>query len=125
MEGSTSRDHVVGIPVNSRAYGIVEPDFPVSRAYGIEEPEFSTEEATPDHGSFVGSFQANHGEGLAPCSAVLCSSDCSSNTWRGRACVDQVISPLTDANRATADRPTSSHGRKGDKIVQGIKEHGN
>jgi hypothetical protein len=75
MEGSTSRDHVVGIPVNSRAYGIEEPEFPVSRAYGIEEPEFSTEEATPDHGSFVGSFQANHGEGLAP---ALCSSDCSS-----------------------------------------------
>jgi hypothetical protein len=66
MEGSTSKDHVIGIPVSSRAYGIEEPEFPVSRAYGIEEPEFSTEETTPDHSSFVGSFQANHGEELIP-----------------------------------------------------------
>ncbi|KAK3154715.1 hypothetical protein QOZ80_2BG0194250 [Eleusine coracana subsp. coracana] len=115
MEGSTSRDHVIGIPVSSRAYGIEEPEFPVNRAYGIEEPElpvnraygieepefpvnraygieepeFPTEETTPDHGSFVGSFQASH-----------------------------------DASRPTADRPTSNHGRnKGDKIAQGIKEH--
>uniref|UniRef100_A0A0A9GRV1 GRAM domain-containing protein n=1 Tax=Arundo donax TaxID=35708 RepID=A0A0A9GRV1_ARUDO len=75
MEGSTSQDHVIGIPVSSRAYGIEEPDFPA-------------EETTPDHGSFVGSFQANH-----------------------------------DENSSTADRPTSQHGRKGDKIAKGIKEH--
>ncbi|KAL6633908.1 hypothetical protein ACP70R_026579 [Stipagrostis hirtigluma subsp. patula] len=78
MEGSTSQEHVIGIPVSSRAYAIEEPDFPA-------------EEATPDHGSFVGSFQSNH-----------------------------------DANSSTpaADRPTpSKHGRKGDKIAQGIKEH--
>uniref|UniRef100_A0A0A9D8V2 GRAM domain-containing protein n=1 Tax=Arundo donax TaxID=35708 RepID=A0A0A9D8V2_ARUDO len=79
MEGSTSQDHVIGIPVSSRAYGIEEPDFPV-------------EETTPDHGGFVGSFQSNsfHDE--------------------------PNIS-------TTADRPRSKHGRKGDKIARGIKEH--
>ncbi|KQK00479.1 GEM-like protein 4 [Brachypodium distachyon] len=48
MEGSTNPEHVIGIPVNSTAYG-------------IEEPEFPAEEATPDHGGFVGSFaQSNN-----------------------------------------------------------------
>lgn len=28
-----------------------------------------------------------------------------------------------DENSSTADRPTSKHGRKGDKIAKGIKEH--
>ncbi|CAM0945105.1 unnamed protein product [Alopecurus aequalis] len=49
MESSTNQDHVIGIPVNSTAYGIEEPDFPA-------------EETTvnPDHhGGFVGgSFQS-------------------------------------------------------------------
>jgi hypothetical protein len=74
MEGSTSRG-MVGIPIKSRAYGIEELEFQVSRAYGIEEPKFSIEEVTPDHGSFVGSSQANHGEDLAP---DICPSDFSS-----------------------------------------------
>ncbi|XP_062219747.1 putative GEM-like protein 8 [Phragmites australis] len=48
MEGSTSQEHVIGIPVSSRAYGIEEPEFPA--------------EETPEHGGFVGSFQSNHDE---------------------------------------------------------------
>ncbi|XP_006647575.1 putative GEM-like protein 8 [Oryza brachyantha] len=47
MEGSTSQDHVIGIPVSNTAYGIEEPDFPAE------------ETTTPDHGGFVGSFQFN------------------------------------------------------------------
>jgi hypothetical protein len=48
MEGSTNPDHVIGIPVNSTAYGIEEPDFP-------EEETISA----PDHAGFVGaSFQS-------------------------------------------------------------------
>ncbi|KAL6899532.1 hypothetical protein ACP4OV_006190 [Aristida adscensionis] len=78
MEGSTSQDHVIGIPVSSRAYGIEEPDFPA-------------EEATPDRASFVGPFHQP---------------------------------PSHDGNTSTpTDRPSSKHGRKGDKIAQGIKEH--
>ncbi|KAL5208565.1 hypothetical protein ABZP36_033000 [Zizania latifolia] len=77
MEGSTSRDHVIGIPVSNTAYGIEEPDFPA-------------EETTPDHGGLIGSFQS--------------SNDASSSM-------------------TTATDRTSKFGRKGDKIVQGIKEH--
>ncbi|KAG8037947.1 hypothetical protein GUJ93_ZPchr0006g41338 [Zizania palustris] len=47
MEGSTSQDHVIGIPVSNTAYGIEEPDFP-------------SEETTPDHGGFIGSFQSSN-----------------------------------------------------------------
>ncbi|BAF09439.1 putative GEM-like protein 8 [Oryza sativa Japonica Group] len=49
MEGSTSQDHVIGIPVSNTAYG-------------IEEPDFAAEETTtPDHAGFVvGSFQFNN-----------------------------------------------------------------
>uniref|UniRef100_A0A0E0K2S8 GRAM domain-containing protein n=1 Tax=Oryza punctata TaxID=4537 RepID=A0A0E0K2S8_ORYPU len=51
MEGSTSQDHVIGIPVSNTAYGIEEPDFPAE------------ETTTPDHAGFiVGSFQFNNGE---------------------------------------------------------------
>ncbi|XP_048534788.1 putative GEM-like protein 8 [Triticum urartu] len=55
MEGSTSQDHVIGIPVNSTAYGIEEPDF-------VEVEEAIT---PPDHGGFVsGSFQSiNNNDG--------------------------------------------------------------
>jgi hypothetical protein len=51
MEGSTSQDHVIGIPVSNTAYG-------------IEEPDFAAEETTtPDHAGFVvGSFQFNNGK---------------------------------------------------------------
>ncbi|KAF0931729.1 hypothetical protein E2562_005718 [Oryza meyeriana var. granulata] len=49
MEGSTSQDHVIGIPVSNTAYGIEEPDFPAE------------ETTTPDHGGFIaGSFQFNN-----------------------------------------------------------------
>ncbi|XP_047077288.1 putative GEM-like protein 8 [Lolium rigidum] len=57
MEGSTSHDHVIGIPVNSTAYGIEEPDFPAEET--ISTPD--------DHPGFVGaSFQSasrNDGNG--------------------------------------------------------------
>uniref|UniRef100_A0A0D9VIQ5 GRAM domain-containing protein n=1 Tax=Leersia perrieri TaxID=77586 RepID=A0A0D9VIQ5_9ORYZ len=49
MEGPTSQDHVIGIPVSNTAYGIEEPDFPAE------------ETTTPDdHGGFIGSFQFNN-----------------------------------------------------------------
>lgn len=53
MEGSTNPDHVIGIPVNSTAYGIEEPDFPAEETISI-----------PDHAGFVGaSFQsASHND---------------------------------------------------------------
>lgn len=57
MEGSTSHDHVIGIPVNSTAYGIEEPDFPAEET--ISTPD--------DHPGFIGaSFQSasrNDGNG--------------------------------------------------------------
>ncbi|KAG8060144.1 hypothetical protein GUJ93_ZPchr0002g24773 [Zizania palustris] len=48
MEGSTSRDHVIGIPVSNTAYGIEERDFPAE------------ETTTPDHGGLIGSFQSSN-----------------------------------------------------------------
>uniref|UniRef100_R7W9Y9 GRAM domain-containing protein n=1 Tax=Aegilops tauschii TaxID=37682 RepID=R7W9Y9_AEGTA len=56
MEGATNQDHVIGIPVNSTAYGIEEPDFPA---------EEETTITPPDHGGFVsGSFQSiNNNDG--------------------------------------------------------------
>ncbi|VAI58852.1 unnamed protein product [Triticum turgidum subsp. durum] len=55
MEGATNQDHVIGIPVNSTAYGIEEPDF----------PEVEEAITPPDHGGFVsGSFQSiNNNDG--------------------------------------------------------------
>ncbi|TKW40512.1 hypothetical protein SEVIR_1G251100v4 [Setaria viridis] len=101
MEGSTTEGHVVGIPVNNRVYGIEEPDeFPIpvsSRAYGIEEPDLAYGIEEPE---FLAEETPDHGG------------------------FPSSFQSSYDANRSTtADRPTSKHGRKGDNIARGIKEH--
>ncbi|CAO2039801.1 unnamed protein product [Urochloa humidicola] len=104
MEGSTPEGHVVGIPVNNRVYGIEEPEFPTpasSRAYGIEEPDFPYGIEEPD---FPHPAEETPDHGGFPTSF-------------------QSSYDATRSTTTTADRPTSKHGRKGDKIAQGIKEH--
>ncbi|KAL5212201.1 hypothetical protein ABZP36_023048 [Zizania latifolia] len=116
MEGSTSQDHVIGIPVSNTAYGIEEPDFP-------------SEETTPDHGGFIGSFQSSNGresallEDMFNRSSLRGVEEAKKNLFL----INRLFLFVSDANSSTTtttttDR-TSKFGRKGDKIAQGIKEH--